>query len=164
MADYCAIADVQNRLSADGVTYRTDDTPPTTYGDVLDEASREIDFYLLARYDGDLLATSDWVKHQCAVIAAFLLCERRGNPVPRGIAGKYERTIAKLEKIQTGTGNVGVPGIVERRTAVPTMSNVRIRLDPAPRTVVERNRSTTRNRPQDYVQHADRLEWFDPSI
>jgi phage gp36-like protein len=55
------IADVQNRLSADGVTYRTDDTPPTTYGDVLDEASREIDFYLLNRYDADLLATSNWV-------------------------------------------------------------------------------------------------------
>ena len=127
MADYCTIADVQNRLSADGVTYRTDDTPPTTYGDVLDEASREIDFYCLARYDEALLASSNWVKHQCAVIAAFLLCERRGNPVPRGIAGKYERTIEKLEKVQLGT--VAVPGIVERRTAVPTMSNVRIRLD-----------------------------------
>lgn len=162
MADYCTIADVQNRLSADGVTYRTDDTPPTTYGDVLDEASREIDFYLFSRYDADLLASSNWVKHQCAVIAAFLLCERRGNPVPRGIAGKYERTIERLEKVQLGV--FAVPGIVERRTAVPTMSNVRIRLDPHPRTVVERNRSTTRNQPQDYVQHADRLEWFDPGI
>lgn len=162
MADYCTIEDIINRLSADGVTYRTDDAPPDDYGDVLDDASRQIDFYLLARYESDQLVTSSWVKHGCAVIASFLLCERRGNPVPRGIAGKFERLMEQLKLIQLG--NVPVPGIVERRTAVPTMSNVRIRLDPHPRTVVERNRSTTRNQPQDYVQHVDRLEWFDPGI
>ena len=159
---YCAISDVQNRLSADGVTYRTDDAPPTANGDVLDEASREIDWYCLTQYAETDLATSRWVKHQCAVIASYLLCERRGNPVPSGIARKYDRLVKKLEAVQSGARVI--PDLGRRRTDVPTVSNVRPRLDPFPRTVVERNRSSSRDRPTDYTQNADRFDYLDYSI
>lgn len=159
---YCSIDDVKNRLSANGVTLRMDDSPPTSYGDVLDDASRTIDEYCLLRYTEANLDASPWVKHKCADIATFLLCERRGNPPPRGIAGKFERAMERLELVRTF--KMAIPDIPERRTAVPTLSQPRIRLDPNPRTVIERKRGSTRNYPEDYAQHTDRLEWFDPGI
>jgi phage gp36-like protein len=158
VALYCLIADVQNRLSADGVTYRTDDTPPVSYGDVLDDASRTIDEYLLGRYSDGVLSANGWVKHRCADIAAYLLCERRGNPPPSGIARKYEAAIEKLEKVRLG--RLAVPGAPARVTDAPRMSNMRVRLDPFPHSVVERNRSPMRDTPTDYRQTADVLDWW----
>lgn len=159
---YCTVSDIQNRLSADGVTYRTDDTPPTTYGDVIDEASREIDLYCIQHYSETDMSTNRWVKHAAATIAAFLLCERRGNPPPVGIASKYERLIERLERIRLG--QMRIPGLQPRRTDVPTLSQPRIRLDPHPRTVIEEKRGSTRNKPEDYSQQTDGLEWFDPGM
>ncbi len=158
---YCSQTDLQNRLSADGITYRTDDGPPTSLGDVIVDASTQIDEHLFFLYDPVQLATSDWVRERCADIASYLLCERRGNPVPPGIARKYERAMDRLEQIRLGL--LAVPNLPIRKEMAPVMSNVRIRLDPFPRTVVERNNST--GTPQGYDQHQDSLEWnFDYSI
>ncbi len=152
---YCQQTDVQNRLSADGVNYRIDDVPPSTLGDVLTDASTQIDEHLFFLYDPAQLATSDWVRERCADIAACLLCERRGNPVPPGIQAKYERTMNRLEKIRLGL--LAVPNLPIRKEMAPVLSNVRIRLDPFPRTVVERANST--GNPQGYNQHLDYLDW-----
>lgn len=158
---YCSQNDLQNRLSADGVAYRVDDNPPTTLGDVLTDASTIVDEHLYSLYDPAQLVNSDWVRERAADIASYLLCERRGNPVPPGIQAKYERTMTRLEQIRLGV--LAVPNLPIRKEMAPVLSNVRIRLDPFPRTVVERNNST--GTPQGYDQHTDSLDWnFDYSI
>lgn len=157
---YCSITDVQNRLSAEGVTLRTDDSPPTSYGEVITEASTEIDEYCLHRYTAANLAVSDWVRFRASVIAAVLLCERRGNPVPRSLEKRYDKLMERLEKVREGTLNI--PDLAMRKEEVPVLSNVRIRLDPFPRTVVENNRST--GTPEGYRQHADQTDWLDYTI
>lgn len=158
MASYCTLKDVQRLLSVSGVNYRLDDDP-AVISETLSEASREIDLYLLSVYSADQLAGNDWVRFQTAIVAAFLFCERRGNPPPSSVSAKYERLTDKLNAIHLG--QLRVPGLAPRRTDVPTLSQPRIRLDPHPRTVIERSRGTSRNKPTDYAQAADTLEWFD---
>jgi len=158
MANYCTLKDVQRIFSVSGVNYRLDDDP-AVISEVLGEASREVDMYLLTTYTADQLSGNDWVRYQTANIAAMLFAERRGNPPPSSIQAKYDRTMEKLQAIHLG--QLRVPGLAPRRTDVPTLSQPRIRLDPYPRTVIERQRGSSRNRPTDYSQPADTLEWFD---
>lgn len=154
---YCGIGDVINVLTQDGVDYRTLDTPPTQYGGVIDEASSIIEEYCLRLYTPAVLSGARWVTWKCANIAAYLLCERAGNPPPPGITAKHERAMASLEKVQNG--NTQIPGASQIRTCAPVLSNVRVRLDPFPRTVVEPNRSS-QQMPADYVQWCDVFDWW----
>lgn len=153
--NYCSQTDVTNHLTVDGVSYRIADNPPTELGNAIGEASDEIEEYLLRDYDTACLAGNSWVRNICAAIASYILCERGGNAVPPGIVQKYERAIRKLEQVRLGI--IQVPGCGQRRDNVPVLSNVRVRLDPYPHTVVERSRST--GQPTDYVQSVDRLDW-----
>lgn len=158
---YCTIKDLENRLSAEGVSARSDDEPPDDLGDCINDASTQIDEHLYFLYDPAQLATSDWVRQRCADVAAFLLCERRGNPPPVGIAKKYERAMERLEMVQLG--QLAVPALPVRKELAPVLSNVRVRLDPFPRVVVERSHST--GTPEGYQQNTDSLDWnFDYSI
>ena len=158
---YCSQNDIINRLSADGVTYRIDDVPPTDLGDVIVDACSQIDEYLFAQYDPIKLATNDWVRERAADIAAFLLCERRGNPVPPGIAAKFDRTTEKLERVRLGI--TCVPNLPMRKELATVLSNVRVVLAPWPHTVVERSDST--GTPAGYTQHNDPMDWgYDFSI
>lgn len=159
---YCTITDVQNIISADGVTYRVDDgTALDLYTAVIDEASSIIDEYALRFYTSTALEAARWVTHKCANIAAWLLCTRRGNAPPTGIAMRYEQAMDDLEKVSEGKKQI--PGAGQRRDCAPCVSNVRIRLDPFPRTVVEPNRSS-RQKPTDYKQWADRFDFVDYTL
>lgn len=152
---YCTQNDITNRLSVDGVTYRTDDDPPTDLGDVIVDACSQVDEYLFSQYDPIQLAQSDWVRSRAADIAAYLLCERRGNPVPPGIAAKFERTLERLERVRLGV--ICVPNLPMRKELAPVLSNVRVVLTPWPHTVVERNNST--GKPTGYDQHNDPMDF-----
>lgn len=159
ITQYCTTSDVWHRLSTEGANLRVDDDPGTLQ-EVLDDAAVLVNEHCELRYSVAQLAVSDWVRKRAADVAAALLCERRGNPVPVGMARKFDRTTARLEQIRLGT--FLIPDIGLRKTEVPVLSNVRVRLDPFPRTVVERNRST--GKPEGYTQHADRFEYLDYSI
>lgn len=152
---YCTLDHVRNRLSSAGVTLRLDDAPPNA-DEVLDEAAAEIDQYLLRQYTSEELATSRWVKHKAADIAALFLCERRGNPPPSSIEMKAQKAYQILEKILEG--QMQVPDIPSRKRTFPVMSNVRTILRPYPRTVVERTRST--GQVSDYVQTSDPYDYL----
>lgn len=159
---YCTITHVSNILSTDGVTYRVDDgTALDLYAAVIDEASSIIDEYALRFYTSTSMAASRWLTYHCANIAAWLLCTRRGNAPPSGIEMRYEKAMEDLDRVSEGKKQI--PGAGQRRTLAPCMSNVRIRLDPFPRTVVEPNRSS-RQRPTDYKQWADRFDFLDYSL
>src|SRR5712671_5774094 len=95
---YCSMNDVVNVLSQSGVDLRLDDIPPApTDGDVLNDASTIIDEFCANRYSPTWLVQSDWIRHRCKNIAAFLLCERRGNPVPSGVQTQWDRYVGDGE-------------------------------------------------------------------
>ena len=165
---YCVLRDVQKQLSVEGVNLRLDDDPQV-WSDVIDWASLTIDEHCRTGYTQANLQISDWVKRQTAVLAAYELCERRGNPCPQSLIRKVVRLIGTPEKpggilgfILRGSRNIS--DIPRRKADIPVVSNVRVRLDPSPRIVVETGRST--GTPSGYSQHEDQLEppGFDYSI
>lgn len=160
ITQYCAQADIQNRLSTTGVNLRVDDTPPTTLGDVLNNAASIIDEHCRLSYDPATMVTSEWVKQRATDVAAYLLCTRRGNPAPGSIEALYTRTMARLEQVRLGV--VQIPDIPARKNMAPVLSNQRVKLTPFPHVVTERNRST--GTPAGYDQHTDPQEWYDYSI
>jgi phage gp36-like protein len=157
---YCSWDDVKTVLGTEGVDNRVDDLTPTEKDEVLDEASREVDFYLLTIYAEGRLASSPTVQRWCAVVAAQFACERRGNPSPTGVQAKFERTVAKMESVQSGARQV--PDIGRRKTEAPVLSSPRIVFGPHPHTVIERTRST--GKPENYRQNRDPLEIPDYQI
>lgn len=163
VTQYCTLADVKKQLSVEGVDLRLDDNPALST-DVLDWASLTIDEYCLPGYTAANLAASGWIKRQCALLAAFEACGRRNNPAPRSLQWKVDRLLdpdrGRLEMVRRGSLNI--PDVPRRVTSAPSLSNVRVRLDPVVRTVVEKSRGTSTG--EGYRQHTDRLEWFDPAI
>ncbi len=154
---YCDLNDIKNRLSAVGVQLRTDDFPPDTLGDVIDEASREVDEYCQPRY-GTNLSASNIVKHWTATIAAAMLCERRGNPVPNSLARRYQKTLESMEAVLLH-GRV-IPDIAERKAGVPTMTNVHTQLIPYPHTVVEAGARRSTGTAEGYTRNRDVIDHF----
>lgn len=151
---YCTLNDIKDVLSTEGVDLRLDDSPPSTYADVIDEASQSVAFYTWERYSDSTLAANLWIKHATKVVGALLLCERRGNPVPVGILERFGRYEKQLELIRTAKAKI--PNAALRKSAVPVMSNLRAVTRPYPRIVVEGTQST--GHPENYSQNRDPIE------
>ncbi len=156
-AVYCDVNDIQNRLSAAGVAARVDDTPPDALGDVIDEASREVDSNCQTRY-GSNLQYSHIVKHWCTTIAATMLCERRGNPVPQSLARRYQKVMDEMDEVRLHGRNI--PDIAERKAGVPQLSNMHAQLVPYPHSVVERSARRSTGTPEGYTQNRDIIDQY----
>lgn len=153
---YCSWPDVQRVMSVAGAAYTVDDDP-SVYPEILDEASSVIDEYLRPHYTPADMVGNRWVTYNCASIAAGIAFERRGNPPPKSLRLKLEKLEEKLDAIAEGRKQV--PGLVRRRTSVPTLSIPRVTLGiTGPRTVISRWRGTWRSPPRDYVQPRDLTE------
>ena len=62
-------------------------------------------------------------------------------------------------------GRLAIPNLPTRKTEAPVLSMPRIRLDPYPRTVIERNRGTTTGgMPNGYTQRVDQSDNVDFTI
>jgi phage gp36-like protein len=163
--EYCSLSDIQNRLSDEGVNLRVDDKPSVVDA-VLQRAASKIDQYCRGRYDPTVLATSPWIKEACTTIACFYLASRRANPVPASLTADYEELLnpdgrhGDLRDIRSGALNI--PEIAQRKPEIPVISQPRIRLDPFPRTVIEKNRGT--GQASGYTQWQDRLDFLDYTI
>jgi hypothetical protein len=147
MATYCTMADLQNRLSVEGVALRIDDVPLEVLGDVLTDAGTQVEEHCLLRYSPGALAASEWVHQRATDIAVVLLCERRGNPAPASAVRKHDRAMERLEQCRLGQSNA------------PVLSTPRIRLDPVPQTVIVKSRST--GNPEGYSQKVDYPDFGD---
>ncbi len=156
---YCSIADVQDILSASGVTLSSDDAPPTAYGGAIAKAGNQIDKYCFRRYDPANLAQSDLVKDWAAIIAAYYLRTRRGNPAPPGLAIMYEDAVADLIEIKKALNDI--PGIAPRKSYVPVFSKMRATQRPFPRVVVEVSQgSKATGDAENYHRHSDPWDTF----
>lgn len=156
------LAQIRNRLSADGVTYRIDDAPDdSSDGDCIDEASQEIYEYCLERYEESDLASSQIVARWAANLGAFFFCKRRANTPPQSIQARYDAIIKKLERVQRD--NLNIADIPQKKANVPVLSNVRVKLGPRiPHTVVVGTRST--GTAEGYPQQVQYPEWSDYAI
>lgn len=162
---YCSLTNLQDRLSDDGVNLRIDDKP-TVITAVINRASAKLEGYCRPRYDPTQLVNSAWALEAATSIALRYLCKRRGNPVPASIERDFQELISddgKSGELQmVRRGSFQIPDIPMRKVDVPVMSNLHPRLDPFPRTTVERNNST--GTPTGYTQNVDRLDLWDYSI
>ena len=129
---YVTDADIDEILSANGVTARLDDDASGTISaaeelrrdnaQVL--ASETLDYYLYSRYAPNRLAESNLVNLWAAYYAAWHVCQARGNPVPKSISDYILDFIEpKLEDISAG--RKFLPGVPLRRTQAPTWDNIR---------------------------------------
>jgi hypothetical protein len=157
MATYCTMADLQNRLSVEGVALRIDDVPLEVLGDVLTDAGTQVEEHCLLRYSPGALAASEWVHQRATDIAVVLLCERRGNPAPASAVRKHDRAMERLEQCRLGQFNV--PDVGMAKSNAPVLSTPRIRLDPVPQTVIVKSRST--GNPEGYSQKVDYPDFGD---
>ncbi len=128
---YATQSDVQRVLSELGTTLRIDDdadgvgeTPNMTYA--LEEASEQIDFHLLQRYEASDLTASDYVTKATAAIAACLLSRRRGNSVPPSLDKSCEKYEEQLKMIMTGEAEL--PGASLRNDPGITTSGLEVDL------------------------------------
>jgi phage gp36-like protein len=155
---YCSETELDQILSSFGVEVRTDDTDTGTTNEtiisaVLEQASAEINYYLFDQYPLSIIAPGGtaliWVKWACAYIGSFLLCQRRGNPVPDPLAEKYQKTIEALQLIESGKKQLpGDSGLVSPQfDYTPAISNY-VYSEWFPRTHIRRVPSTSTGGPQ----------------
>lgn len=156
---YCAISDVEDILSAAGVNLSCDDDPPNAYGNAIAKAGNQIDKHCFRRYSPANLAQSALVLDWAAVLAAYYLRTRRGNPAPPGMQIMFDNAIADLVEIKKGLNEI--PGIPARKSYAPGLSKLRATLRPYPRVVVERSQGTKAGGvPANYHQHSDVWDTF----
>lgn len=126
---YTTRAAIERVLSLEGAVLHADDDQdwvgePGVYEDVAEEASEDIDLYCRERYDEAALASSGWIQRKAAVLGAYYLCCRRGNPPPDSLQRRYDKIFEELALIQKG--QLDVPGLAEAHSTAPCLSNVRL--------------------------------------
>lgn len=166
MTVYATQTDVEAVLSQLGVTLRADDdedgvseTANITYA--LQEASSQVDFYLLQRYTAAVLATSDYVIKATAALAACLLSRRRGNVVPGSIDAACEKYSKQLEQI--ATGQYQLPGAAMRDDPGITVTGLAVDLRyphvPVRRTPIRSTGDPPPSTVKDYQIEDIELDW-----
>jgi phage gp36-like protein len=151
---YTTRTKLDQRLSQIGVDLRIDDDVSTA-DETIEEATVEVQGYLLRLYSDAQLQQSNWVQLKTTDIAAWMLCGRRGNDVPDSVQQRYEKAIADLERVQSGA--VTLPDAAMTKAAAPTLSNQRVRLWPVPNIVNTPHNSTGDS--QGYTKNDDRSDY-----
>lgn len=164
---YTTAVRIQSRISANGYNLRLDDvTTPnnvTLINDVMDWAADDCEVYVWNKYTLSLLSTNSWFIQQVTNVAVAYLCMRRMNSVPQSPYEAYERSIALLERVNTG--NLKITGVPQSKGTAPAISNLRVSQRPFNRVVVEVVASKTAGaKTMDGFQpNRDDTEWFDPA-
>jgi phage gp36-like protein len=146
----CEEADLERLLSPYGVEAFSDHdqtgAPDTgVVDDCIDQASEELIMYLHERYEESVLATSPLVKRWATTVAAYFLCQRRGNPVPDILATEFQRIMDPETGLafQVAEGKRQIPGLPSRCDMRPTFSNLKVdRRYPTSKTRVTRVNSS----------------------
>lgn len=155
----CSSSDVQKILSSVGLSLRIDDDATATTW-AIEEASVDVYGFAALQYEEADLVASNWITRIAARLAAWYVCIRRGNPVPKSIDRIKESAWEQLEQVETGKKKI--PDAPMRKELAPVLSNLRVKMRPFPRTQVEVNRST--GTAEGYVRFVDQTDTLDYSI
>ncbi len=141
---YCTQSDVETILSVEGLSLRLDD-PQDGVVDAEDLAylttfigwaTARLNMYLMGRYDAAELGASFQVNEFCALMVAFRISKRRGNPAPESLKEAYDETIELLKLIKAGS--MALEDVAERTSGAPFWDNMRHTRHSLRRTRVER--------------------------
>lgn len=164
---YCVAADVENILSVDGDTGRLDDddsgslsaTESGYLTRAIQWATARVNLYLLGKYPAVDLAQSWIVNQYASIVAAYLVCSRRGNSAPASLKALYEETMEDLKQLRAG--EIQLPDTAMRTAAWPAWSNVNVSvLYTIKRVRVQKPISESRGGDPDYQQATDRAAEF----
>ena len=103
-------AEMESIFGVDAILMRVDDndsdsleSTETTYlEDVIDEATVELETYLIHRYALATITASTWARRACAYIAIHILSQRRGDPGQ--YCDRYTHYLEQLTRIRDGKG------------------------------------------------------------
>lgn len=129
---FCTAANVEGVLSANGVKLRLDDDQDGAVSSAeleyltfaRGDATETVRFACWMKYADSWLATSNWVNTRATWLAAYALCDRRGNPCPDSIVDRCERYQEELDAIADGKRLI--PMLPLRTGLMPAYSNSRV--------------------------------------
>jgi hypothetical protein len=122
---YCEPDDVKayiGSIAADAFTAHDARGTNTAILDCIQQATDEMNLFLLRRYSETALRSVRMLKRWCVVWSACFVFERRGNPVPDRMVAEFQRIEKALNEI--ATGKLFMPGIPQASPTVPSLSNM----------------------------------------
>ena len=157
---YCTPSDLDAILSQVGEADRYDDdnsgvleaNEVAVRNTFIAWATARVNMKTAHLYDKQDMGNSVWVNYVTAVIAAYMTCGRRTNPVPATLAQWYKEAMADLDLVHKA--QLAIDDIGYRDVAWPAWSN--IRSDPSYRLKQARvERKISEQSPTPYIQARD---------
>lgn len=132
---YCAIADVESVLSAEGVTAFVDDdeTGSRSTAEVafvttmIEFAAERINFRINMVYDLADVVGNGWLKYANSYMAAANLIQRRNLPLTPSLSNQVDQIIESLDRIEQGQARL--PQQSPSFDTLPTITNFAIELN-----------------------------------
>ena len=126
---YCSRSDIESIWSSLAVIRSVDDdqdgslsaTEEGYIDRAIERAANRMNAFLEMRYRLSDLAANTWCRDANALLAAFLLATRRGNPAPDHLLEQYELLLSDLADIRSG--HLVVPQAGESVETIPTVTN-----------------------------------------
>lgn len=122
---FLTATDLMARLSSEGYDARLDDNI-SALTNVQQKATNRVKLYCESEYNlTDLQTNADtggWVNDIATDLGVYYLCARRGNTPPQVVQKQYEEAIGLLEQVRDG--HVFIPGVAERESPKPVVSNL----------------------------------------
>ena len=128
----------------------------SVYEDAIYWATCEIDLYCRGIYSPADMVNNSWVVYACTRLAAWKLCQNRGNSPPEALENEAQRLLQQLESIRMG--DMQIPGLSQRADMRPVMVN-RVVDRRYTRRTVRVDRATSTDSPT--VLRQDRLQDYD---
>ena len=127
---YTTKAEMESIFGTDGILLRLDDdrseaidgSETANLTDVIEEASHEINFHCVHRYEPATLSANTWIRRACSLIACYFLSRRQGDPEQYQTA--YDQAMQRL--LQIRENKMDLPLTALRHDETPAMSNLRV--------------------------------------
>lgn len=131
MPAWCTISEIEDLMSAPGVSNSTNDTGGNAVADAtitdnaIERGQSKLAQYLNQKYDTAAITSANvWVKWATATFAAVEIMRRKGGMVPPGLQEIFEEYITILEKVAAGLTTI--PGLYPRSSPGIAVSNITV--------------------------------------
>lgn len=131
MVAWCTQLEIEDLMSANGLSVSTNDTQgnsvsdPTIVANAIERGQSKLAQYLTQKYDTSTITSANvWIKWATATFAAIEIMRRKGGVVPPGLQETYEEILEGLRDVKNGPGLI--PDLSQRTTPGMAVSNVKI--------------------------------------
>jgi len=131
MANWCTQTEIEDLMSANGVSVSTNDSQGNSVSDAtivanaIERGQSKLAQYLTQKYDISTITSANvWIKWAAATFAAVEIMRRKGGVVSAGLQEIYEEYLAILNDVKNGPGLI--PDLLQRTTPGMAVSNMTI--------------------------------------